>query len=227
MQECKKCGTCCEKSGPTLHIEDKYLVSKGVLPPSNLVTLRIGEMVYDPREEKHVPLENEIIKISGKDSDWECLFYENQEKTCSIYKTRPVECRLLKCWDTKPVLSIMNKNLLSREMLFGKIEGLYDLVKDHDEKCSHIKLKELLLEFEKDNTTETLEKLKEIILYDINIREIVREKQKAAGAMENLLFGRPFTKTIEQFRYKIQYSKDKGLKIMPFKLDKILQGTIS
>ena len=227
MKECSQCGKCCEKSGPTLHIEDKYLVKQGKISPATLVTLRKGETAFDPVLGKTISLENELIKISGVGEVWTCRFYDPSTNKCTIYQARPIECRFLKCWDTKSILSIMNKNLLTREMLFGKIGGLYDFINEHDEKCSYSSVKELLNEFEKNKSNDILTKLKEIFLFDISIREILKEKQPAAGAMENLLFGRPFTQTIEQFKYKIKYSKKEGLKIFPFKLDKILEGTIS
>lgn len=227
MQECKKCGVCCEKSGPTLHIEDKYLVNNGSIQPTKLVTLRIGEKAFDPISNQNISLDKEIIKIKGSSNTWRCRYYNPDEKNCSIYAKRPVECRLLKCWDTKALLSMMNKNLLTREILFDKIEGLYDLIVEHEKKCSYQNIEQLLRDLDSNNNTNSLNQLKEIILFDINIREMVEQRQAAAGKMIDLLFGRPLLDTISQFKFKAQYSKDKGLVIKPFKVDKILEGTIS
>ncbi|MGM0417421.1 MAG: YkgJ family cysteine cluster protein [Thermodesulfobacteriota bacterium] len=227
MQECQQCGKCCEQNGPTLHIEDKYLVTKGIIPPSDLITLRKGEKAFDPRENKEIILENEIIKIKGSELNWECKYYNPEEKSCTIYSSRPAECRLLKCWDPKPLLSVINKNLLTREMLFSKIPGFPELIQDHEEKCSFEKINSLLKKYESEKNGETLQELKEAILFDINIREILSEKQPSAEPMLQLIFGRELTTAMEQFKYKIRYSKNDGLTISPFKLDKILDGTIS
>ncbi|MDY0132467.1 MAG: YkgJ family cysteine cluster protein [Desulforegulaceae bacterium] len=220
MKECKKCGKCCEKSGPTLHIEDKYLMVQGKIPPSDLVTLRKGETAFDPRENRAITLENELIKIKGKSKSWTCLYLDEESKLCSIYDSRPVECRILKCWDTKPIIAMMNKNLLTREVVFEKIEGLAQLIKEHDKKCSYDEIKYLL---EKIETSEkALTSLKDIILFDINIREIVAEKQKAASYMLDLIFGRSLVETMNQLKYKVTFSKESGLLISPYKIDRIL-----
>ncbi|MCB9481052.1 MAG: YkgJ family cysteine cluster protein [Desulfobacteraceae bacterium] len=222
MQECKKCGKCCEKSGPTLHIEDKYLVVQGKIPPSDLVTLRKGEKALDPKTGEKIILENEIIKIKGKNKTWSCIYLDEDSKLCSIYDSRPVECRLLKCWDIKSIVSLMNKNLLTRELVFQKIPALSDLIKEHDQKCSYKEIRDLLNEIENQTNNKALEKLKEIILFDINIREIVSEKQKAASFMLDLIFGRSLITTMEQLRYKVKYSREEGLVISPYIIDNIL-----
>lgn len=222
MQECKKCGKCCEKSGPTLHIEDKYLVDQGKIPPSDLVTLRKGEKAFDPRANEKIILENELIKIKGKNNTWTCIYLDENSKLCSIYDSRPIECRLLKCWDIKPIVSMINKNTLTRQILFQKIPGLLDIIEEHDKKCSYEEIEYLLDQIKNKTNEKPLEKLKEIILFDINIREIVSEKQKAASFMLDLLFGRSLVKTMEQFKYKIKYSKENGLIISPYKIDNIL-----
>jgi len=227
MQECKKCGKCCEKSGPTLHIEDKYLIVQGKIPPADLVTLRKGETAFDPRTDKTITLENELIKIKGKNTTWTCIYLDEETKHCSIYNSRPVECRLLKCWDIKPIFSMINKNLLTRELIFQNIKSLGDLIKEHDEKCSYNEIKMLLkkIESESKNNDDALEKLKEIILFDINIRELISEKQKAASYMLDLIFGRSLQKTMEQLKYKITFSKNKGLIISPHKINRILESS--
>jgi Fe-S-cluster containining protein len=222
MQECKKCGKCCEKSGPTLHIEDKYLIVQGKIPPADLVTLRKGETAFDPRTGEPVILENELIKIKGRNKSWTCIYLDEDKKICSVYDSRPVECRLLKCWDIKPIVSMMNKNLLTREIVFQKIEGLGQLIQEHDEKCSYGEIRNLLGKIETGTDEEALQRLKEIILFDVNIRELVSEKQKAASHMLDLIFGRSLVKTMDQFKYKVSFSANNSLVISPHKIDKIL-----
>lgn len=226
MQECKQCGTCCQKNGPTLHIEDKYLIESEKISPKNLVTLRQGEYAFDPITNKKISLETDIIKIKGIDENWQCQYYDSETKVCTIYNSRPIECRLLKCWDTKSLLTIINKNLLTREMLFKKIPGLYDLITEHSEKCSYSKIENLLKQIDKDQDAHAIEELKNIVLFDKNLRDLLQEKQPAAGIMSDLLFGRPISKTIKQFNYKLKFTET-GLIISPAKLDKILEGSIS
>lgn len=62
---CRRCGTCCEKGGPSLHLADKPLVVDGQIPARCLFTLRKGERVRDNVAGTLVPLEREIVKIRG------------------------------------------------------------------------------------------------------------------------------------------------------------------
>jgi len=223
MKECKQCGTCCEKSGATLHMEDKYLVDSGKINPTDLVTLRKGEIALDPFSNEKTCLEKEIIKIKGSSNSWQCIYFDGASKKCSIYEKRPVECRLLKCWDTKPLASIINKNLLSREALFSKAPDLYDLISTHEKKCSYKKVKKLLQDTDKNKDENALKELKEIILFDINLREIMEEKHKNLALMQDLILGRCFQDTLPQFKYKIKYNEEEGLVISPFKINKLLE----
>ena len=52
--------------------------------------------------------------MSGKGRAWECLFYDKKKSSCTIYKHRPLECRLLKCWDTSEILSAIGKDTITR-----------------------------------------------------------------------------------------------------------------
>jgi Fe-S-cluster containining protein len=44
---CRRCGTCCEKGGPSLHREDRPLVDNGQIPVRHLFTIRRGELAQD------------------------------------------------------------------------------------------------------------------------------------------------------------------------------------
>ncbi len=45
---CIRCGTCCMKGGPVLHQQDKAILLEGYAGHQHLITLRKGEMAYDP-----------------------------------------------------------------------------------------------------------------------------------------------------------------------------------
>ena len=112
--ECKRCGTCCIKGGPSFHIEDRSLIDEGYIPAKHLYTIRIGEQVCDNRIDKIISAPSEIIKIKGQGNNWTCFFYEEAENKCNIYQFRPVECRLLNCRDTREIEQIFGKDLLTR-----------------------------------------------------------------------------------------------------------------
>ncbi|MBW2098745.1 MAG: YkgJ family cysteine cluster protein [Deltaproteobacteria bacterium] len=127
IESCIRCGTCCEKGGPTLHSEDRIFLQKGVLRPAHLFTLRAGEPAYHPLEERLIELSDEMIKIKGKDDgSGACIFYDAKQHGCAIYEDRPLECRALKCWDTRDIEGLFMQDLLSYERSFppGRIYGL-------------------------------------------------------------------------------------------------------
>jgi len=114
IESCVRCGACCERGGPTLHSEDRTFLQKGVLRPTHLFTLRAGELAYHPLEERLIELSDEMIKIKGMDGSSACIFYDAEQHGCAIYEDRPLECRALKCWDTRDVEGLFMQDLLSR-----------------------------------------------------------------------------------------------------------------
>ncbi|MBT8367361.1 MAG: YkgJ family cysteine cluster protein, partial [Deltaproteobacteria bacterium] len=90
---CTRCGTCCQKGGPSFHQEDRMLIDKGVIPARCLFTIRRGESAYDNVKGCLMPVDSDIIKIKGKEGTWTCIFFDAHNKGCSIYSHRPLECR--------------------------------------------------------------------------------------------------------------------------------------
>ena len=132
IESCIRCGTCCEKGGPTLHSEDRIFLQKGVLRPIHLFTLRAGELVYHPLKEKLIELSDEMIKIKGKDGTSVCTFYDADHQACAIYETRPLECRALKCWNTAEVEGLFMQDLLSRLDLCPKGSAIADMISAYE-----------------------------------------------------------------------------------------------
>ena len=116
---CLRCGTCCTKGGPALHKEDKDILLDGHIGRERLVTIRKGELAFSPLSGKLEPLQKELVKIAGKGNGWSCCFYDTEKASCSIYSHRPLECRILKCWDTEQLLSVVGKDTLARADILG------------------------------------------------------------------------------------------------------------
>ncbi len=131
---CKRCGTCCQKGGPTLHIQDIESIYNIPLHPKHLITLRKGELIWHPVKRQLITLEHEIIKIKGKKGSWACIFYDKTSRKCTCYKYRPIECRVLKCWDTKDVEKLFLKNTLTRKALLKTNFNLLELIEAYEEK---------------------------------------------------------------------------------------------
>ena len=129
--ECKKCGDCCRQGGPALHKRDIDLVRDGKMPISTLITIKKGELTHNPLTGVVQPAGVELVKITGKGQQWECCYYDEQ-KGCTIYKNRPQACVLLKCWDTKDVFNIVEKETLSRFDILGSDDPLIPAIREHE-----------------------------------------------------------------------------------------------
>jgi len=202
-QECKQCGTCCRKGGPSFHNEDKPLIDKGTIPLKYLFTIRKGEPVHENVKGEIATATTEIVKIKGKGASWTCLFLSEKDNSCTIYENRPVECRELACWDTRKIEAIYEKNRLSRKDLISEVEGLWTLVTDHQERCSYEKLKELAVEAQKDIQGNAAKSILEMVRYDAHLRNVVVEKGGLDSGMVEFLFGRPMHKTIQGFGLRV------------------------
>ncbi|MDY6790804.1 MAG: YkgJ family cysteine cluster protein [Thermodesulfobacteriota bacterium] len=198
ITECIRCGTCCKKGGPSFHLEDKTLIDKGIILSKYLFTIRKGEPAYDNVRQELLPLSSELIKIKGKNDSSTCIFYNESENKCNIYQNRPVECKAMKCWDTREIEAIYAKDRLTRKDLLSDIEGLWELVKDHQSRCSYEKIKRMLQK--QGNNKDAMQKeILEMIRYDTQIRHLVVKKGGMDCEILDFLFGRPLTVTIKSF----------------------------
>ncbi len=205
IKECLRCGSCCRQGGPTLHLEDLPLVRGGHLLPDHLVTIRSGETSYDPLTETFRPVEQELVKISGKNSTWTCRFFCDDKKgSCSIYQFRPLECRLLKCWDTREVKEIIGRNTLDRVSLLSPSDPCLNLMAAQEEKCSYHRVNLLIRELKENPEAEDLlDELTGIVRIDLQIRARAGKDCSVSLARELFLFGRPVFKAIAAYGFRL------------------------
>jgi Fe-S-cluster containining protein len=180
------------------------LIEKGVIPTRYLCTIRKGELANDNVRGGLMRVESDIIKIKGKNNSWVCMFFDGEKKICTIYNDRPLECRALKCWDTREIEQIYARNRLTRKDLISAIEGLWDLVEDHQARCDYEKIQKLIEGLAGSSRKNSRRELLEIIHYDAEIRELVVSKGGLEPGMLEFLFGRPLTKTLVNCGVKIQ-----------------------
>ena len=204
IAECKRCGTCCRKGGPCFHVEDKMLIEKGLILIKYLYTIRQGEPAYDNIKKYLIPVSSDLIKIKGRNDSWECIFFDKKDNSCKIYDKRPVECRALKCWDTREIERIYSKNRLTRKDLVCKVEGLWDLIEEHQSRCSYDKIKYFVKELDGEKKNEAIKGIYDILSYDDSIRELVVKKGKMDPENLDFLFGRPIVSTITMFGLKVE-----------------------
>ncbi len=191
ITHCKQCGTCCRKGGPSLHIEDKELLQVGHIGFQNLVTLRQGELAHNPLTNKIEPLTKELVKIAGNSRDWTCVFLDGPKNTCKIYTRRPLECRLLKCWDPAEVAGIIGKNTLVRFDVINTDDRVRQLIEIHERECSYHTVGRVVAGLSQQNQQSVLSELTEYVRKDITIRLHAIKEVGLAEEYEFFIFGRP------------------------------------
>ena len=201
---CLRCGTCCEKGGPSFHIEDKHLIDKGNIPARFIYTIRKGEPAYDNIRRALLPVTSDVIKIKGRDNTWCCTFYDKQENACQIYANRPIECRTLKCWDTRAIEGIYEKNRLTRKDLLSEVDGLWDLVEAQQKRCSYETIGQLVSELKRTRSNAVAGQIIEMVEYDKQLRTLVVQNGRLDAEILEFLFGRPLGQTIRAFGLEIE-----------------------
>lgn len=129
---CRRCGVCCQKGGPALHVTDAFLLGEGPLLRAHLVTLRRGEPAYDNVAGRLVGLDVEIVKINGKNGSQACRFHRPDRQECSIHDKRPLECRALDCQDTRAIEALYDKDRLCRADLVNTQSALWEIIAFHE-----------------------------------------------------------------------------------------------
>jgi Fe-S-cluster containining protein len=210
-----RCGTCCKKGGPSFHYADKALIEDGVIHTKHLYTIRKGELAYDNVKQCLEPVSSDVIKIKGKNEKQTCIFFNESQSACTIYENRPMECRALKCWDTKALEDLYAKQRLTRKDLLSEIEGLWDLIKDHQERCNYKTIQKLVDAINSNKKANGRQKLNEIIQFDTEIRKLVVSTAGLDAEMLDFLFGRPLIQTIQKLGLKVQLKGGKNILIQP------------
>lgn len=197
QSECKRCGMCCQKGGPALHKEDIVLLRSGVIPLENLVTVRKNEPAYRPDLDKIIPTENEFIKLGGKGKSWECFSYDPISSSCLIHAKRPVECRLLQCWDTSGVEAVIGKDCLTRLDIIPDDNPIISYIARHEDLCPYDRVNQLVTLLQSDaKNSDIKSKLATIVHDDLGLRDDVVRKYNLTLGMELFYFGRPLFQVI-------------------------------
>ncbi|MBI5062791.1 MAG: YkgJ family cysteine cluster protein [Desulfatitalea sp.] len=203
--QCRRCGTCCAKGGPALHRSDRDVVDSGKIPLKCLFTIRQGEPAYDNIRRSIAPAATDIIKIKGAaDSDTTCIFLDQERVGCEIYESRPVECRVLTCWDTRAMMAMYDQERLTRADLLSRLPALNDLVAEHQERCGYDQVARWAERIKKElGGAEAVEALLDAIRYDQSLRQVAVERTHLDPGLLEFLFGRPLSITIRMFRLKL------------------------
>ena len=197
--QCERCGTCCLQGGPALHLEDAKLLQNKIIGRESLITIRKGEPVIPPGKSSPVWSTTEIIKLKGKPSEWTCIFYDRRNSSCLIYQYRPVECVLLKCWDTAELQGIAGRNLLDRSDIIGKDEPIMQHINAFEKECDLGIIAGMNLDRPDTLNKESLAELNELVNRDLQLRSRAQKDLNLSVDLELFYFGRPVFIILSQF----------------------------
>jgi Fe-S-cluster containining protein len=206
---CIRCGTCCLKGGPVLHREDKEILLSRHAGYQHLITIRKDELAFNPLHVKVEPTPRELIKVTGKGKDWSCYFYDEKGSACTIYEHRFLECRLLKCWDTSDLVSIIGKDTITRADIINPDDPILFVIETHERECPYLEINNLIITLPQEtDKSKYLAKLTEFVRKDLAIRSYALSELGLKAEFESFIFGRPLFKILNACGISVRISQD-------------------
>jgi len=194
---CVRCGTCCLKGGPVLHQEDKGILLSGHAGHKHLVTIRKGEIAYNPLKDRLEPVPMELIKVAGKGDGWSCVFYNERERGCTLYEHRFLECRLLKCWDPSDLVPVIYRDTLRRADIINTGDPVMEVIALHEKECPHNKINALVSELSDGKKRKGIfAELSGLLQADSSLRIHAFSELGLGQEFELFIFGRPLYKIL-------------------------------
>jgi Fe-S-cluster containining protein len=188
---CHRCGTCCQKNSPALHLQDLYLITDRHVAKNQLITYRKGEWVNDNVTSTLIKLDQEIIKPVMNDH---CIFYLPENHACAIYNNRPIECQIQLCSDPEPFKRMYNNNRLTRNDVFSPDSPLLELIEYHERHCPLTDLPQ-----SSDKLTKTIQdQLKQMIQFEYHFRYTLYQQTGMQQSDMFFLLGRPIETLLRQ-----------------------------
>ncbi|ABW67309.1 YkgJ family cysteine cluster protein [Desulfosudis oleivorans] len=189
---CARCGICCEKGGPAFHGCDRPILESGRIVLADLYTLRKGEPVFDNVANRPDTAPTDILKIRSANGMSACLFYQRADRSCGVYADRPLECRVLECWNPDGMAAIYQEDRLARKDLISGLSDLWEMVLAHEEVCAYARLSQSVKE-------KNWEAVAYCIRYDFQVRRLMVEKGNMDDRLFDFLFGMPLTVTLQRY----------------------------
>jgi Fe-S-cluster containining protein len=204
---CIRCGTCCTKGSPTLSINDLELFTNDIVRPSDVLTIRKGELARSAGCDELERTEQELIKIREVPGNNTCLFFKPGAKECSIYESRPLQCRRQECWNPQDPNEIGNQEMLDRQALLRETGPLWDIIQRHEERCSHEQLSRVMAKLEA-TKGHAVEELLELLRFDQHVRHFIVENFNLAPETLDFLLGRPLSQAVEPYGLSVVEQSD-------------------
>jgi Fe-S-cluster containining protein len=173
------------------------------------MTIRKGEFAFNPVSGKVEPTSQELIKIAGKGKDWSCVFYDEKAAACTIYNNRPLECCLLKCWDTSELISVIGKSTIKRTDIINPEDPILLIIDNHEKECPYHEVDNLIAVLaSEEHKTKILARLIELVRKDLAIRSHAISEFGLKADFEFFIFGRPLFKVLSAFGISVRLPKE-------------------
>jgi len=189
---CIRCGACCRQGSPTLYQEDAFLLHSETLSKRDLFTLRVGELAYSNEEGRLVVVKKEAIKIKEINGRC-CIFFDEKNRSCTIYKFRPLQCRVMACWDPEGFKTLRKKRPLQRKDIIPVKYPLWEIIARHERRCAVTQMRTLLKRNDK-------ERLQEMAYYDLQTRHFLKENFQINPQEMDFYLGRPISTLIRLYQ---------------------------
>jgi Fe-S-cluster containining protein len=204
---CLRCGDCCRQGSPSLYMEDLPILRRGVIKRMDLLTLRSGEIGFSSADQDLILLPEERIKIKEKPGGRECRFLDSENNGCGIYEDRPLQCRVMECWNPENFQDLEDQEFLSRKELLNPDDPLVPIIESHTIRCAVDDLQRALIRAQR-GFVEAQEEAIEILFFDQHLREYLDREQGISPENQVFLIGRPVSDLLRSFGFRIEEDKD-------------------
>jgi len=211
---CIRCGTCCTKGSPTLLEDDMELFSRSILKPAHLVTIRAGEPAYSNQTEEVTPTQEELIKIRETSGSKTCIFYEKSGSKCTIYESRPAQCRSQECWNIGASEGIVGLSPINRKRLIEPMPSLWQIIQRHEERCSYSEFSRVMTRLGA-TKGQTVGEILDLLAYDHHVRGFIAENFGIASESMDFFLGRPLREAIARYGLELEEQSDGSFLLKP------------
>ena len=209
---CLGCGDCCRQGSPTLYIDDRPILHKGIIKRFELVTLRAGEIGFSNATQDLVLLPEERIKIKEKPGSRECHFLASETNKCRIYQDRPLQCRIMECWNPENFQSLEAQTFLSRKDLLNPDDPIIPIIESHAKRCAVDDLQKVLTRAKR-GFADAEEEALDILFFDEHLRGHLEEEQGIKRENQLFLFGRPIADLITSFGFRLEETQEGKIRL--------------
>lgn len=204
---CIRCGTCCAKGSPTLGVGDLALFTRDIVKPSDVITIRKSELARSAGRDELERTRQELIKIREVPGNNTCVFFNTGDKECSIYESRPLQCRRQECWNPQDPDEIGDQDMLTRQALLPETGPLWEIIQRHEERCSHDQFSRVMAKLEATKGL-AVEELVELLRFDQHVRHFIMEKFNLATGTLDFFLGRPLSQAVEPYGLSVVEEPD-------------------